>query len=1298
MVLSLHGDASAADALWPAQRAPGPRFQVSPADLVSGTPDLDYLEGTDGSDTLRGLAGDDSLQGYAGNDLLDGGAGIDTAYYDDAISAVTVNLLSGSASGGSGTDTLVSVEDVWGSLYNDSLIGNYADNTLYGDFGDDLLQGGGGDDTLSGDTGDDTLDGGTGIDAADYFFAFGAVTVNLAKGRASGADGNDQLISIESVFGSFYDDTLTGDEGVNFLFGSFGDDTIDGGFGDDFTGFLATLAEATVRYDPATGWLTVSSELDGTDILRSVEMLYFGDDFFEASQFTAASPPTPLLFSPASGSTDVLVGSNLQLTFNETIQRGTGTLLLRDGAGTVVASFDAATSSQLTLEGANLSIDPPARLLRNTSYTLELPAGAVLDAEGNPNAAHASYHFRTHAAAEVSLPETLAVSEGTGTLQVMVSLSDAMPQAVQVTLHIDSTGTAGAADADLSAASRVLSFAPGQTQLLVDLAIFDDGLFEPNEGLRLTLDSPSGAVLGNDAAMVTIVDNDNPGIALPDDPLRGQQWHLYPGTGANVLSVWPEYTGAGVRIGVFDQGIDASHADLHDNIDQAAGRHTVDLSAGGNPVSDSDNHGTAVAGVIAADRNTIGGIGVAYDASLVSLYSALDADSATIEIQNAFAYAQELDILNDSWGYAPQYYLDAPWAFEDNFIDAEFSASGAALKALAEQGRGGLGTIVVQSAGNSFEFGDDTNLHNFQNSRYIVTVAATDYVGEATSYSSPGASILVAAPGGDGGDEFDFGNILTTDRPGSQGYGQEDMVRIAGTSFSAPVVSGVVALMLEANPQLGYRDVQQILASSAHISAAEDNLWRYNGGQHWNGGGLHFDAEAHDLGFGLVDAHAAVRLAETWGSVAATSANDVELSATRATPAEIPDGRSSLTQSIAITEAIEVERVEVTVDIEHDYIGDLSLLLVSPAGTSSWLLSRPGQNALTAFGVHQEDIHFTFNTVLSMGESSLGDWSLTVYDKADADVGSLRSWTLNLVGKPVTADDVYLYTDEYAEAVLQSPTRATLADDGGTDTINAAAITSDSIIDLVAGSPSWLDGQSFAVAAGTAIENALGGDGADALLGNALANALHGMRGSDELVGRGGDDRLDGGAGVDLARYTGLRASFDVQRGATEWTITDRSGAEGLDTLLGIERLAFGDAAIAYDTGAADHGGQVAQILRALFGSSFLANPLYVGIGLDLLDQGISYGELVALAIGTGVFEQLAGSRSNTDFVKLVYRNVVGSPADAASLAEYTGLLDSGVFTQAALGQLACQAMLNVQSVELAGLAQTGIEYLPAQG
>ena len=204
-------------------------------DSLNGGAGNDLLFGNEGNDSISGGAGFDSLYGGGGNDTLDGGLDTDAAYYSDATGPVTVDLTTGAASGsGVGADTLISIEHVYGSQFNDTLIGGAGNDNLYGQGGNDSLTGGAGYDTLSGGAGNDTLDGGADSDTVNYSDATGPVTVNLALGTASGAGiGADTLISIENVYGSQYADILMGGANNDNLSGGLGNDTLTGGAGSD---------------------------------------------------------------------------------------------------------------------------------------------------------------------------------------------------------------------------------------------------------------------------------------------------------------------------------------------------------------------------------------------------------------------------------------------------------------------------------------------------------------------------------------------------------------------------------------------------------------------------------------------------------------------------------------------------------------------------------------------------------------------------------------------------------------------------------------------------------------------------------------------------------------------------------------------------------------------------------------------------------------------------------------------------------------------------------------------------------
>ncbi|MDD9926463.1 MAG: S8 family serine peptidase [Rhodospirillaceae bacterium] len=418
---------------------------------------------------------------------------------------------------------------------------------------------------------------------------------------------------------------------------------------------------------------------------------------------------------------------------------------------------------------------------------------------------------------------------------------------------------------------------------------------------------------------------------VPTDDLFDSQWHLLnagqlggiPGIDINVTGVWDDYTGAGIRVGVIDDGVQCDHFDLDGNYDP-----TGQFDYGGNDTDpypgSSDFHGTAVAGLIAAEQNGSGVVGAAFDASITA-YRIFGGTVTEAEFADVFNRQADLDVANNSWGYNGFFF--------DNLDGALFDSVGTAIDNAVTNGRDGLGTVLLWAAGNDRLEGQDVNYHGFQNARESIAVAAIENSGEISFYSTPGAAILVGAPSNGGS-----AGIATTDRTGSSGYAAGDFTfAFGGTSAATPITAGVVALMLEANPLLGYRDVQEILAYSARQVDFHDSSWAYNGAYNWNGGGLH---TSHDFGFGLVDAHAAVRLAETWTDQG-TRANETSISASSAPSQTIFDNQT-ITDTISIGSDIDIDHVEVALNLTHSYIGDLTVTLTAPDGTESVLVNRPG--------------------------------------------------------------------------------------------------------------------------------------------------------------------------------------------------------------------------------------------------------------------------------------------------------------------------------------------------------------------
>ena len=208
-------------------------------DVIEGNDDFNLLIGLAGNDTLTALGGDDGLVGGAGDDVLDGGDGFDFAenYFVDAFMSsdilagpVTVNLLTGTATG-NGNDTLVAIEAASGSMGDDVMTGNAENN----DFvvlmeGNDRADGGAGDDTIDGGEGVDILDGGPGVDLLGFLDLPAGITVNLSTSTDSEGD---TFVNFENVFGTFFDDSITGNDSPNELSGFGGSDQIFGLGGDD---------------------------------------------------------------------------------------------------------------------------------------------------------------------------------------------------------------------------------------------------------------------------------------------------------------------------------------------------------------------------------------------------------------------------------------------------------------------------------------------------------------------------------------------------------------------------------------------------------------------------------------------------------------------------------------------------------------------------------------------------------------------------------------------------------------------------------------------------------------------------------------------------------------------------------------------------------------------------------------------------------------------------------------------------------------------------------------------------------
>lgn len=605
------------------------------------------------------------------------------------------------------------------------------------------------------------------------------------------------------------------------------------------------------------------------------------------------------------------------------------------------------------------------------------------------------------------------------------------------------------------------------------------------------------------------------------------------GAGANIDAISTEYTGLGVVVGIVDEGFDTTNPDLTGRFDLGDSYDPRDHGATNiMPDSSAAVHGTWVAGVLGASAdNDYGIVGVAPDATLAGFYARFGAGgSSRAELTDLLARQVNVDVSNNSWGYTTE--------FGDNFQNASWSSVSNALHADAAQGRGGLGTVLVFAAGNDRQYiansaydGDNTNYHSLTNSRFVITAAASTEHGHIAPYSTPGASILVTAPGD---------SIITTADNNNDGNPNNDIAYVSGTSFAAPIVSGVVAMMLEANPDLGYRDVQEILALSSEKIDPASSSWSENGATNWNGGA---NLVSNDFGFGLIDAHAAVRLAETW-TMTHTAANEqvISLAGNVGGNGALADFHpNDYTVTVpAANQNFSIDWVEVDVSLQHSHIGDLKIDLISPTGTDSVLMDMPADDTNS-----QANLSFTFSTDHDWGESPVGTWTLVVEDAGTGGTGSLLSFAIRIYGDDQGPNTTYYYTDDFATL---SGNRGPIDDAGhGQDTINAAAVTSDLNLDLHSGAVSTIAGHAVTISAETTIVTAYGGDGNDTIIGNDAGDHLYGGHGNDTILGGHGDDTIDGGVGADtMAGGTGNDTYYVDNAG--DHVIEHAN--EGIDTVI----------------------------------------------------------------------------------------------------------------------------------------------------
>ncbi len=506
----------------------------------------------------------------------------------------------------------------------------------------------------------------------------------------------------------------------------------------------------------------------------------------------------------------------------------------------------------------------------------------------------------------------------------------------------------------------------------------------------------------------------------PKDVLYPKQWHLNHTGGPQLVSyshvfaekAWDVTRGSrSIVVAVMDDSVDISHPDFQGIGKIVAPRDFKDNDFLPLPGEPEDNHGTACAGVAVAEENGVGTVGVAPGCALMPLRTTGFLDDESIEQLFTWAVTKGAAVISCSWGPSAVYF---PLSLRQRAV----------LTYAATQGRNGKGCVIVFAAGNANRPTSGTvNERGWPNNALsgatqwlggfvvhpdVITVSACTSLNKKSAYSNWGPDVSVCAPSnnappGIGLPETGYVatppevtvptpglGIVTTDRRGQDGYDASDFtLDFGGTSSATPLVAGVAALVLSANPDLTAAEVRQILQQTADkiVDTEPDPQFGFRRGS--------YEANGHSawFGYGKVNAFKAVQMANQRQMAAIAPSRQRQYAATVNQP--IPDyNLRGLISGIDISDSAAIRDIQVQVSIDHGYLGDLEVSLIAPNGQTVLLQGRSlGQRTSL-------QTTYTLRTITPLrrflGQPAQGRWQLQVTDYAQGDTGTLNMWQLIL--------------------------------------------------------------------------------------------------------------------------------------------------------------------------------------------------------------------------------------------------------------------------------------------------------------
>ncbi|MBE9178176.1 S8 family serine peptidase [Oculatella sp. LEGE 06141] len=506
----------------------------------------------------------------------------------------------------------------------------------------------------------------------------------------------------------------------------------------------------------------------------------------------------------------------------------------------------------------------------------------------------------------------------------------------------------------------------------------------------------------------------------PRDSEYGKQWYLNHAGGADLTAnshisaeaAWDITRGVrSVVVAVADDAIDLNHPDFQGKGKIVAPRDLKDQDFLPMPGSTQENHGTACAGLAIAEENGNGMVGVAPGCAFMPIRTSGFVDDRAIEQLFGWAIEKGASVISCSWGPSEVYF---PLPLRQR----------AALTRAATQGRNGKGCVIIFAAGNANrpvngsvnEQGWPNNvlrgptnwLNGFAVHPDVITVAASTSLNQKAAYSNWGTDISVAAPSNNSlpgmwlqqtgytntaptiRDSLRGRSVFTSDRVGAAGYESGNYTAgFGGTSSACPLVAGVAALMLSANPDLTAREVKQILQETTDkiVDSTPEPQFGLRKGT--------YDAKGHSqwFGYGKVNAARAVQAAQQRLAAVPRVSQWVrqQNTAAIAIPDDNPRGAVS---SIQITNTSQIRDIQISLDINHSYLGDIEVVLMPPRGTTVLLQSRTLGRRTRLQTTYS--LQTTPALRQCLNQAANGNWRLQVTDYAPLNTGTLTQWQLSI--------------------------------------------------------------------------------------------------------------------------------------------------------------------------------------------------------------------------------------------------------------------------------------------------------------